>query len=272
MCHSSLLASGHRVSFSIIFGILLECFLEMTTFHTLVAISVPCCAVDHLRGLEEDDHFAVRCNIKFWCVQVTAQETQRVFVLHTIIIFVLREPSLRHYEELHVFLCVFREPDYGSVNRPCFLHFLTRLSSSFFFTYPLSFGLVTIALENVKCPWDVQTSMILPLCLLYLFLVLFTFNQLFINTTQRCALLQCQAVWEDISRPPEEWAPAVLWNCSPEHVQDPEELANCLQQMCHHSGNCRETAMTATCWGLAYAYCTLISAIQHTQERVREGL
>ena len=42
---------------------------------------------------------------------MTAQETQLVFLLYVVAIFVLREPSLRHYEELLIFLCVFREPD-----------------------------------------------------------------------------------------------------------------------------------------------------------------
>ena len=129
-----------------------------------------------------------------------------------------------------------------------FLHFFYL---PFSFTYHFFFRLVTIGLENVKHPGDLQTSMILLLCLLNTFLVLSKFNRLFIKATQRSALLQCQAVCEDISMPLEECTPSVLWNSTPEQVQVPEKLSNCLQQMCHHSGNCRETPITATCWGLA---------------------
>jgi len=78
---------------------------------------------------------------------VTAQETQLVFLLYVVAIFVLRDPSLRHYEELLIFLRVFRELGYGSGNRPRFPPFL---HSSFSFTYLLSLSPVTIALENVE--------------------------------------------------------------------------------------------------------------------------
>ena len=192
-----------------------------------------------------------------------------MFLLHIVAIFVLREPSLRHYEELHIFLCVFREPYYGSVNGTCFSPFP---HFTFSFRYLLFFSLVTVVLENTTYAGDVQTSMILLLCLLNTFLVLSKFNRLFIKATQRSALLQCQAVCEDISMPLEECAPSVLWNSTPEQVQVPEKRSNCLQQMCHHSGNCRETPISATCRGLAYAYCCQINTTQHTEDKGGERL
>ena len=68
-----------------------------------------------------------------------------------------------------------------------FLHFFYL---PFSFTYHFFFRLVTIGLENVKHPGDLQTSMILLLCLLNTFLVLSVFKPHFRNTTQRCALTQ----------------------------------------------------------------------------------
>ena len=148
-----------------------------------------------------------------------------MFLLHIVIIFILRQPSLRNYEELHIFLCVFREPYYGSVNGTCFSPFP---HFTFSFRYLLFFSLVTVVLENTTYAGDVQTSMILLLCLLNTFLVLSVFKPHFRNTTQRSALLQCQAVCEDISMPLEECTPSVLWNSTPEQMQVPEKLSNCL--------------------------------------------
>ena len=85
-------------------------------------------------------------------------------------------------------------------------------------------------------------------------------------------IYECWAVGKNISRALEEQEPSVLWNSTPEQVQVPEKRSNSLQQMCHHSGDCRETPITEMYWGLAYAYYCQINAIQHTEEKGREGL
>jgi len=64
MSYICLIASGHSVCFVVIFGSLTDCFLERIIIHTLVALYVLSCAAYHLGGLEEDDHFAVTCNIR----------------------------------------------------------------------------------------------------------------------------------------------------------------------------------------------------------------
>ena len=55
------------------------------------------------------------------------------------------------------------------------------------FTFPFFSRLITIVLENVEYPWDVQTSMLLLLGFLIVVQVLFRVIQLFKITTQRSA-------------------------------------------------------------------------------------
>jgi len=51
-----------------------------------------------------------------------------------------------------------------------------------------------------------------------------------------------------------QWAFQVFWNFTPDHVQNPDKLVKYLEKVCCHSGNSRETQITAMCWGLAHAY------------------
>ncbi|KAK4818255.1 hypothetical protein QYF61_009430 [Mycteria americana] len=61
------------------------------------------------------------------------------------------------------------------------------------------------------------------------------------------------------------WEPPVFWNFTPEQVQNPEKLVEYLEKVCCHSGNSRETQITATCQGLAHAYQALFNTIQYPQ-------
>ena len=103
--------------------------------------------------------------------------------------------------------------------RDVFYHLYTL---PFSFTLLFSSRLVTIALQDFEYPWDVQTSMLLLLCLLNVLQVLFKVNQLLRNAIQRSVLRQdsyeCQDKWEDMGRHLEQWAPPVLWTFTPEPV------------------------------------------------------
>jgi len=126
------------------------------------------------------------------------------------------------------------------------------------FTLLFSFRLVMTAFENVERPWDVQASMFLLVCLLNVFQVLFRVNQLVKNIPQRSALrldsYEWLGVWNSISKCLGWWTSLVFWNFNAEQVQNPEKLVESLEEVCCHPGNCRETQITATCWGLAHAY------------------
>jgi len=58
------------------------------------------------------------------------------------------------------------------------------------------------------------------------------------------------------------WAPLVFWNFTPEQVQNPDKLAEYLEEVCCHSGNSRETQIIALFWGLSHAYRALFNTIQ----------
>lgn len=70
------------------------------------------------------------------------------------------------------------------------------------FTFPFSSRPVTIALENFEYPWDVQASVLLLLCLLTVFQILFKVKQLFTNNTWRSAPRldgsECHSVWQSV--------------------------------------------------------------------------
>nr|XP_013053966.2 uncharacterized protein LOC106047159 [Anser cygnoides] len=127
-------------------------------------------------------------------------------------------------------------------------------------TFPSSFNPVTIALEY----W--ATSMFLLLCL-SVFLFFDNAKQLFKNTIHRSAPRQdsyeWQGEWEDMGRFLEQWAPPVLWKFTPEQLQNPKKLAECLKKGYHRLGFSRQTQIAAVCWGLAYAYRAALTAIQH---------
>lgn len=127
----------------------------------------------------------------------------------------------------------------------------------FSFPSPISSRLVAIALQNFEYPWDVPTRMFLLPCLLNVFQVLFK------NVIQRSVLRQdsyeYQEVWEDMGRHLKQWAPPMLCNFTPEQMQNPKRLAECLKKVCHYLGNCKETQITEMCWDLASTYQTAVN-------------
>ena len=141
---------------------------------------------------------------------------------------------------------------------------------SYLFTLPSSFTtllspeLVTVALQDVEYPWDTQTSMFLLLCLLNALQVLFKVKQLLRNLIRRSVLrrdiCEWQGVWEDMGRFLGQWAPPVFWTFTPEQLQNPKKLVECLKKRCHDSGSSKVTQITVACWGLACAYRAAIDA------------
>ena len=80
--------------------------------------------------------------------------------------------------------------------------------------------------ENLKYPWDVETSMVLLLGMLSVFQVLLNVKQLLNNTTQSSApklgSYEWQGVWDGMGKYLGEWAPPVFWNFTLEHMQNLE--------------------------------------------------
>ncbi|KAK4811031.1 hypothetical protein QYF61_015735 [Mycteria americana] len=62
-----------------------------------------------------------------------------------------------------------------------------------------------------------------------------------------------------------QWAPPMFWNFTPEQVQDPEKLVKYLEKVCCHPENSKEIQITATCWGMAHAYRSMLKTIQNPQ-------
>ena len=56
----------------------------------------------------------------------------------------------------------------------------------------------------------------------------------------------------------------MLWDFTPEQVQNPVKLEY-LEEVCCHPGNSREIQITAMSWGLAHAYQALFNTIQYPQ-------
>lgn len=128
---------------------------------------------------------------------------------------------------------------------------------SHLFTLPLfSSRRVMVAFQNFKYPWDVHTSMFSLLCLLSA--LLSKVKQILKSVIQRSVLRQdsyeWQGEWEDKGRHLEQWAPPMLWKFTPEQLRNPKKMEQCLKKGCHHPGSTRHTQITATCWGLVYAY------------------
>lgn len=84
---------------------------------------------------------------------------------------------------------------------------------------------------------------------------LFKDQQSFQNATQGSALRLDSAKWQGVrdsmGKCLGQWAPQVLWNFSPEQVQNLERLVKHLEELCCYPGDSRETKPTATCCGLA---------------------
>lgn len=98
----------------------------------------------------------------------------------------------------------------------------------------------------------------LLLCLLNVLNVLFKDQQLLQHATQRSALRLDSGKWQGVGdgmcKCLGQWAPQVLWNFSPEQVQNLERLVKYLEELYYHPGNSRETKPMAMCCGLAQAY------------------
>jgi len=108
--------------------------------------------------------------------------------------------------------------------------------------------------------------MLLLLCLLNGFQVLFRVKQAVKNIVQRSALgldsSEWLGLWDGMGKYLGQWAPPVFTKISSEQVHNPDKLVKYLQKLCCHPGNSRETQITATCWGLAHAYRALFNMIQ----------
>ncbi|MCQ4187479.1 hypothetical protein FK515_28195, partial [Klebsiella pneumoniae] len=140
------------------------------------------------------------------------------------------------------------------------------------FTFPFSFERVTSALENFEYPWDVQASILLLLCVLNGFQMLFRIKQLFTKFTRRSAWrLDGQGwhgMWEKTGRYLENFSPPMVWNFTPEQLQNPDEVIEYLKEKCHSYS--KEAKLTALCWALASIYQTLLN-VQHPQEEGRKN-
>ncbi|KAM9591151.1 uncharacterized protein ACIBXB_006065 isoform 1-T2 [Morphnus guianensis] len=138
----------------------------------------------------------------------------------------------------------------------------------------LSFRLITTAFENFEYPWDAQASVLLVLCLLNMFHVLFrATKRLFKSTTQRSApkldIHGWHGMWEDMGRYLENFSPPVAWKFTPEQLQNPHEVVEYLKGKC--CGYSKDVQVTALCWALASIYQTLLDIRQHPQGEKMEN-
>ena len=144
---------------------------------------------------------------------------------------------------------------------------------TYFFSFPFSSRQITVALENFEYPWDVQTSMFLLLCLLNVFQVLSKVKQSFKNTFRKSAprlnSRGWHGVWENMGRYLESFSPPMVWNFTPEQLQDPDKVTDYLKGKC--CGDSKEAQLIALCWALASIYQTLLDTVQHPQGEGREN-
>ncbi|XP_049649800.1 uncharacterized protein LOC126035331 [Accipiter gentilis] len=136
------------------------------------------------------------------------------------------------------------------------------------FTSLSSFRLFTTAFDNFEYPWDAQASVLLVLCLLNIFQVLYRATKsLFKRTTQRSApkldIHGWHGMWEDMGRYLENFSPPVAWKFTPKQLQNPNEVVEYLKDKC--CGYPRDTQLTTLCWALASIYQTLLDIMQHPQ-------
>ncbi|XP_074884057.1 uncharacterized protein LOC142031085 [Buteo buteo] len=131
-----------------------------------------------------------------------------------------------------------------------------------------SFRLITTVFENFEYPWDAQASVLLVLCLLTMFQVLFrATKRLFKSTTQRSVpkldMHGWHGMWKNVGRYLENFSPPVTWKFTPEQLQNPDEVIEFLKEKC--CGYPRDTQLTTLCWALAGIYQTLLDIRQHPQ-------
>lgn len=138
------------------------------------------------------------------------------------------------------------------------------------FISPFFSRLITTALENFEYIWDVETSMIVLLCVLSGFQVLFKNKKLLKNINQWSALKPdgswWQGVWESMGKCQRLWALPVFQNSILEQVQNLEKLVKYLEKVSPcHPGKSRETKITAKCWAVAKAFQALSNHIHYPQ-------
>ncbi|XP_049683074.1 ubiquitin carboxyl-terminal hydrolase 4 isoform X4 [Accipiter gentilis] len=95
----------------------------------------------------------------------------------------------------------------------------------------------------------------------------------FKNTTQRSAPRLdshgWHGIWENMGRYLENFSPPVVWNFTPEQLQNPHEVVEYLKGKC--CGYSKEAQLTTLCWALASIYQTLLNVMQHPQRAGREN-
>lgn len=66
-------------------------------------------------------------------------------------------------------------------------------------------------------------------------------------------------VWENIGQTLKEFSAPIVWNFSPEQIQNPAEMGKYLKENCIESS--KEKKLVAMCWALANAYHTLLDTV-----------
>ncbi|PKU35009.1 ubiquitin carboxyl-terminal hydrolase 4 [Limosa lapponica baueri] len=79
-----------------------------------------------------------------------------------------------------------------------------------------------------------------------------------------------QGTWENMGRYLENVSPPVVWNFTPEQLQDPDEVMECLKK--RRSGYSKVAQLATLCWALASIYQTLLDIMQHPQGEERENI
>ncbi|XP_042655671.1 ubiquitin carboxyl-terminal hydrolase 4 isoform X3 [Tyto alba] len=93
------------------------------------------------------------------------------------------------------------------------------------------------------------------------------------NTTQRSAPKRnsygWHGMWENMGRYLESFSPPMVWNFTPEQLQHPDEVIECLKRKCF--GSSKSAQLSTLCWALASIYRTLLNTMQHPQGEGREN-
>ena len=76
-------------------------------------------------------------------------------------------------------------------------------------------------------------------------------------------------MWENTGRYLENFSPPMVWNFTPEQLQDPDEVIEYLKGKC--CGYSKEAQLIALCWALASIYQTLLDTVQRPQGEGREN-
>lgn len=142
--------------------------------------------------------------------------------------------------------------------------FVNNIGGGAFFFSPC--GLIAAAFEYFGYPW----SDVILLLLVLVFFFLPKVKQFIKNIIQGPAPRQSscgwQGVWGDMGRYVSRFSPPMVLNFTPEQVQNPRKLVECLKDVRPDPGNTRELhQLAALCWGLAYAYQMSIVTAQHPQ-------